>query len=159
MGRVFFISYTNDPERDPELSGETVDRADVTLTYGAISMRIACVCGCARVSIGACGRGYEGKAADDRACTLCCTSEGVISKLSAYALFLSGYPFGFERLPVRRPAIPACKPFCRASEHHADEPRRAAVSSFGSPGLTLHWIDFLKGYGTLCPWRKPKSES
>ena len=49
--------YTNDPQRDPELSGTTVDRADPTLT------------------------------------------QGVISKLLAYGLFLSGYPFGFERLP------------------------------------------------------------
>lgn len=49
--------FTNDPLRDPELSGSTVDRSDPTLT------------------------------------------EGIASKLSAYAVFLSGYPFGFERLP------------------------------------------------------------
>ena len=29
--------YTNDPLRDPELSGSTVDRADPTLTQGVIS--------------------------------------------------------------------------------------------------------------------------
>jgi fatty acid desaturase len=45
--------FTNDPERDPELSGETIDRADPT------------------------GPGA----------------------LKAMALFLSGYPFGFERIP------------------------------------------------------------
>lgn len=49
--------FTNDPERDPELSGTTTDRADPTAAQTAAS------------------------------------------QLAAYALFLSGYPFGFERLP------------------------------------------------------------
>jgi len=48
--------FTNDPERDPELSGTTVDRADPT------------------------------------------KAPGLASKLWGYSLFLSGYPFGFERL-------------------------------------------------------------
>ena len=49
--------FTNDPEKDPELSGTTVDRADPT---------------------------KQGSTAQ---------------ALAAYALFLSGYPFGFERIP------------------------------------------------------------
>ena len=51
-----YVRYTNDPSRDPELSGSTVDRADPT---------------------------SGGK--------------WVLGRLSTHALFLSGYPFGFER--------------------------------------------------------------
>ena len=49
--------FTNDPERDPELSGTTVDRADPT------------------------------------------KQQSVVARLGTYFLFLSGYPFGFVRLP------------------------------------------------------------
>jgi len=49
--------FTNDPERDPELSGTTTDRADPT------------------------------------------AQSSKAQALWAYALFLSGYPFGFERIP------------------------------------------------------------
>jgi len=49
--------FTNDPKRDPELSGTTLDRADPT------------------------------------------KQESTLSRVGLYALFLSGYPFGFERLP------------------------------------------------------------
>lgn len=49
--------FTNDPDRDPELSGSTVDRADPTKV------------------------------------------DGFWSRVGSHALFLSGYPFGFERLP------------------------------------------------------------
>ena len=49
--------FTNDPERDPELSGSTVDRTDPTQT------------------------------------------SGIFRRLWHYTVFLSGFPFGFERLP------------------------------------------------------------
>lgn len=48
--------FTNDPEKDPELSGSTTDRLDPM-------------------------------------------AEASSSQAAAYALFLSGWPFGFERLP------------------------------------------------------------
>jgi fatty acid desaturase len=48
--------FTNDPARDPELSGTTVDRSDPT------------------------------------------KCQGFTSRLGAFLLFLSGYPFGFERI-------------------------------------------------------------
>lgn len=50
--------YTNDPDKDPELSGSTPDRADFTQR-----------------------------------------AKSTAAELWQYAVFLSGYPFGFERIP------------------------------------------------------------
>jgi hypothetical protein len=60
--------FTNDPKRDPELSGTTVDRTDPTTQ-----------------------------------------ASGTLSKLGAFAVFLSGWPFGFERIPgIARYALGTC---------------------------------------------------
>jgi fatty acid desaturase len=71
--------YTNDPARDPELSGSTVDRADPTAG-----------------------------------------SSGMVGRLATHALFLSGYPFGFERFSnmAAHAAVSACCITCEGACAH-----------------------------------------
>ena len=88
--------FTNDPERDPELSGTTVDRADPT-----------------KVS-------------------------GMVGRVAGYALFLSGYPFGFERLPgIVRHALG-----CPLPETWIDHPSKRS-------NVQREYACFVLGYAAL----------
>lgn len=88
--------FTNDPERDPELSGSTVDRTDPTQT------------------------------------------SGMLRRLWHYAVFLSGFPFGFERLPgIVRHAIG--RPLPETWIDHANKRRN----------VQLEYTAFVLGYTIL----------
>jgi hypothetical protein len=85
--------FTNDPARDPELSGTTVDRADPT------------------------------------------QAEDLTTRIYGYAVFLSGYPFGFERLPgIAKHAFGYPDP-----ESWIDTPKKHSA-------VQLEYIFFLAGY-------------
>ena len=88
--------FTNDPLRDPELSGTTVDRADPTL-------------------------------ADD-----------LRTRLWGYTVFLSGYPFGFERLlGIAKHAAGTPE-----KESWIDTPKKARA-------VQLEYVAFVVGYSLL----------
>ena len=78
--------FTNDPERDPELSGSTTDRIDPTADPASAAA--------------ACAPEPHTVHSPRRAPPLnAMLSNPVHHAWRRYVLFLSGFPFGFERLP------------------------------------------------------------